>query len=67
MREEEDALLNTYGWVDPQRGIVRIPIEQAMALVVQQGLPVRAGATPYAPARMPDKTNSGRTPPPAGR
>ncbi len=67
MREQENTLLNTYGWVDPQRGVVRIPIEQAMALVVQQGLPARAGAAPYAPAVVPDKSNSGRGEPPPGR
>lgn len=40
MRAHEDALLNGYGWIDPQKGIVRIPIERAMELVAQRGLPV---------------------------
>jgi hypothetical protein len=39
MREEEDALLGSYGWVDRQAGIVRIPIDQAMTLLVRRGLP----------------------------
>jgi hypothetical protein len=32
-RAAEDARLETYGWVDRQAGIVRIPIERAMELV----------------------------------
>ena len=38
----------TYGWVDQQKGVVRIPIAQAMDLVVKKGLPVRAAAPPTA-------------------
>lgn len=39
--DEEKTELDTYGWVDRQSGVVRIPIERAMQLLVQQGLPVR--------------------------
>ena len=28
-----------YGWIDPKARIVRIPIEQAMDLIAQRGLP----------------------------
>jgi hypothetical protein len=35
------AQLNSYGWVDRQAGIVHIPIDQAMDLIVQRGLPAR--------------------------
>jgi hypothetical protein len=38
-RAKEDAQLNSYGWVDRDNGIVRIPINRAMELVAQQGLP----------------------------
>jgi hypothetical protein len=38
--ENEDNTLESYGWVDQNAGIVRIPIEQAIDLVVQRGLPV---------------------------
>jgi hypothetical protein len=41
MRAEEDRTLTTYGWVDRDAGIVRIPIEEAMKLVVSRGLGVR--------------------------
>jgi hypothetical protein len=40
LRASEDAILNSYGWVDKAGGIVRIPIERAMQLVVEQGLPL---------------------------
>ncbi len=42
LRAEEDAILGSYAWIDEGAGIVRIPIERAMALVVERGLPVRA-------------------------
>ena len=38
-RAEEDATLNSYGWVNQQAGIVRIPIDRAMQLLVQRDLP----------------------------
>ena len=44
VREEENAVLDNYGWVDKQKGVVRIPIAQAMDLVVKKGLPARASA-----------------------
>jgi len=40
MRKAEDESLNKAGWVDQQKGIVRLPIETAKQLVVQRGLPV---------------------------
>jgi len=39
LHEHEDSILNSYGWVDQKAGIVRIPIERAMDIVAQQGLP----------------------------
>ncbi len=40
-RAQEGAVLTTYGWVDRPRGVVRIPIDRAMSLVVERGLPSR--------------------------
>jgi hypothetical protein len=40
MRAAEDEALNKPGWVDKQKGVVRLPIETAKQLVVQRGLPV---------------------------
>src|ERR1035438_2936463 len=48
VRAAEEQVLNSYGWVDQQKGVVRIPIAQAMELVVKKGLPVRAAAPPSA-------------------
>jgi hypothetical protein len=38
---EENQKLESYGWIDRSNGIVRIPIERAMDLILQSGLPVR--------------------------
>jgi hypothetical protein len=32
--------LNSYGWVDEKAGVAHIPIERAMELIAQRGLPV---------------------------
>jgi hypothetical protein len=42
MRAAEQRVLTSYGWVDPQKGVVHIPIDEAMKLTLQQGLPVQA-------------------------
>lgn len=39
LRESERQTLNSYGWVDREKGIVRVPIEEAMKRVVEKGLP----------------------------
>lgn len=39
-RKEEDTL-RTYGWVDKDAGTIRIPIDRAMQLIAERGLPVR--------------------------
>jgi hypothetical protein len=41
LRAREDRLLKSYGWVDKSNGIVRIPIDEAMRLTVERGLPSR--------------------------
>jgi hypothetical protein len=38
-RASEEETLNSYGWVDKQQGIVRIPVSRAMDLVLERGLP----------------------------
>ena len=39
--EQETQQLSTYGWVDQKRGVVRIPVDQAMKLLAERGLPAR--------------------------
>jgi hypothetical protein len=36
LRDEEGEILGHYGWVDPQAGVVRIPIARAMTLYVER-------------------------------
>jgi hypothetical protein len=38
----QENQLNSYGWVDQKAGVVHIPIDRAMELIVQQKLPVYA-------------------------
>ena len=38
-RYYEEETLNSYGWVDQNAGIVHIPIDRAMQLIAQRGLP----------------------------
>jgi hypothetical protein len=37
----EEEILQSYGWVNKEAGIVRIPIARAMELLVERGLPSR--------------------------
>jgi hypothetical protein len=41
MRAKEDDVLGSYGWVDKNAGVVRIPIDAAMKLTLERGLPAR--------------------------
>jgi hypothetical protein len=40
MQAAEDRILHQYAWIDPDKGIVRIPIDRAMDLIAQRGRPV---------------------------
>lgn len=64
-RQRETADLTSYGWIDRNAGVVRIPISEAMHLAVQRGLPSRqaapADATSSDPALMPADSSAGRT------
>jgi len=42
----EKEILDSYGWVDKKNGIVRIPIQRAMNILLQNGLPIRNSKTP---------------------
>jgi hypothetical protein len=49
MHAREDLLLSNYSWVDQSKGTVRIPIEQAMQLIAQRGLPVAPAVNTQSP------------------
>ena len=48
LHQREDLLLDNYSWADQSQGKVRIPIDRAMELIAQRGLPV-APAAQHAP------------------
>jgi hypothetical protein len=50
---QQEERLNSYGWVDEKSGVVHIPIERAMQLIAQRGLPTRSQAS--APDQLPGK------------
>lgn len=64
LKADEDAILDGYGWVDPNKGIVRIPIAQAIDIVAQKGLPSKpspAGLRNDGYRSIPEDSSSGRT------
>jgi hypothetical protein len=52
--QQQERAVNTYGWVDRQAGIVRVPISRAMDLVLAQGLPARPASEAPTGAAAPD-------------
>ncbi|MCU1302886.1 MAG: hypothetical protein JWQ87_3170 [Candidatus Sulfotelmatobacter sp.] len=65
IRMNEERELYSYGWVDEKAGTLHIPIERAMDLVAQRGLPVRpqggAGEVSAATAeRRPQESNNSK-------
>ena len=56
---KEEQTLDSYGWVDEKAGVVRIPIDRAMQLIAQRGLPTtpRVGTVPPSEANA-DVSNS---------
>ncbi len=51
-RAQEDAILNSYGWVDRPAGRVRVPIARAMELTLQEGIPHRDPLQTFARDKM---------------
>ena len=43
LRVRDEAELNSNGWVDKKAGVVRIPIERALELITQRGMPASTG------------------------
>ncbi len=48
VRNQEEQVLDGYGWVDKGSGVIRIPVARALDLVAKEGLPSRSrpGKTP---------------------
>lgn len=53
-RLQEEQQLHSYGWVDKDAGVVHIPIETAMQMLVERGLPTtpRVGTAPSSTVQM---------------
>lgn len=63
LRDSEEAALTSYGWINPDTGAVRIPIDQAIDMVAKKGLPSKpspAGALEDGYRQMPSGSSSGR-------
>jgi hypothetical protein len=58
-RYQQDETLASYGWVDQSSGVVRIPIDQAMKLIAQRGLPTLPQAASNASA-VPEQSATGK-------
>ena len=70
-RTNEEATLTSYGWIDKNNGVVRIPIDRAKELLLERGIPggkpmpagsampgaaaTDAATTPATPAKPPVK------------
>lgn len=78
VRQADQQLLTTYGWVDEQAGVVHIPIDVAMQIIAQRGLPPPvpmpaaspAGPpvlAPGAPGAPPAPASNAPAPAPSGR
>jgi hypothetical protein len=50
IRAEEEKILTGYAWVDQPKGVVRIPITEAIDILAKHGLPTRA--VPAAPKEV---------------
>ena len=54
--KEEEAALTSYAWVDRARGVAQIPVERALDIVAERGLPIPPplpNAVPAAPVAGP--------------
>jgi hypothetical protein len=61
MRAQEEARLNSYGWIDEENGIIHIPIERAMDILAKQGLPARQGKAQARESKAAAPAASGRS------
>jgi len=61
-RKAEALQLNSYAWVDPNKGIVRIPIDEAKDLVLKKGLPSKVTPDGQAVAMTPNPAQGVGTP-----
>ena len=62
LRQEQLEQLTSYGWIDQGTGVVHIPIEEAMRIVVERGaLPTGGQKPPSGFNQVPQDSSAGRT------
>jgi hypothetical protein len=64
-RISEQSLLDRYGWMNREAGVVHIPIDEAMRLTLERGMLQSAAPDPAQPATVPGlipaDSSAGRT------
>ena len=64
LKADEETILHSYGWMDPNKGTVRIPIDLAIDMVAQKGLPSKpspAGGDNDGFRMIPEDSSGGKT------
>lgn len=59
---EADEKVHTYGWINTNRGAVKIPVERAIDLLAERGIPTPALPAPTKPAAGAAATNAPAAP-----
>ena len=60
LKQGQNERQDSYGWVDKADGIVHIPIDRAIELTLERGLPARAGGS-VATSMVVQDSSAGRT------
>jgi hypothetical protein len=65
VKAREDHILSSYAWVDQKQGTVRVPIDRAIDMLTQKGLPshdylqdIEPGRKPPMPAKQQGSSNA---------
>jgi hypothetical protein len=61
LRKQENAVLDHYAWVDQNAGVVRIPIERAIDVLAEKGLPYREAGQAVEPGPKAPAGQAGQT------
>ncbi len=61
LRQHEAEQLSSYGWVDKSTGVARLPIDRAMELILERGVPVRPSGGPATADQVVQDSSAGRT------
>lgn len=62
MKARQEALITSYGWVDEANGVTHIPIDQAMKMLTERGLPTRSAESPAPAPSAPPSPGAGGHP-----